>query len=95
MNIGHHRTWDTEDTMKTDISSALVHSMAGMAGVTTVCVQGKGGAGDNGCSSRMVINIVKGFWKGEHGRRKSFFHRWRRGGEGQLSLELRISARRY
>ena len=34
---------------------------------------GKGGAGKNGCCSRVVINIVKGPWKGERGMSEVFF----------------------
>jgi len=64
MDVGHHRTWGTT---KTDISSALVRGVAGTAGVTMVCVRGKDGACENGCPSRVVINIVKELRKGEHG----------------------------
>jgi hypothetical protein len=62
----NHRTWGTENTTKTDISSALVRSVAGTAEVT-VCVRGKDGADENGCPSRVVINIIKELWKGEQG----------------------------
>jgi len=51
MYVGHHRTWGTENTTKTDITSALVRSVAGTARVTTVCVRRKDGAGVLAASS--------------------------------------------
>ena len=41
MDVGHHRTWSTENATKTDFSSALVRSVAGTVGVTAVCVRGE------------------------------------------------------
>jgi hypothetical protein len=50
-DAGHRRTWGPT---KTNVSSALVRSVAGTAGVTAVCGL-CAGTGENG---RVVINIV-------------------------------------